>query len=98
MCCFSVDDDHVLRVSPAYPGLQVQLSRDDVTWQTVDPEGERVEQGRRYFLRTKYGGIIVRSLIDGHRKSVISLDLQNLTHLYFDRFLIFIIHFTKHFT
>merc|ERR1719239_2036113 len=40
-----VDDGHVLRVSPAYPGLQVQLSRDDVTWQTVDPEGERVEQG-----------------------------------------------------
>ena len=31
---------------------------------------------------------IVRSLIDGHGKQLISLDLQNLTHSYFDSFLI----------
>ena len=40
------------------------------------------------YLHLIYSTSIVRSLIDGHGKQLISLVLQNLTHSYFDGFLI----------
>ena len=43
-----------------------------------------------HILRRANGRLdsIVLSLIDGHGNQLISLDLQNLTHLYFDSFLV----------
>ncbi|XP_012935526.1 beta-hexosaminidase [Aplysia californica] len=50
----AVVTDEVMKVSTAFPGLQVEMSDDNgLTWSVVDPEGETIDPEKDYILRTK---------------------------------------------